>query len=318
LISRPTSPPLLETRDLSVSFRGPRGRTGVLHGISFVLEKGLPLALIGESGSGKSVLAGAVLRLLPGSAETGGLVLFRGTDITGLGLRKMTGLRGGKIGLVPQNPDLSLNPVLSLEVQITEPLVLRGVPRKEARLKARDTLGRMGFTDPERVLRSYPHRLSGGMNQRVLIAAAAVLEPEVLIVDEPTKGLDDEAKEAVYAELELLRKTFATEILVITHDLSAPGRLARETAAIYGGEFVELSDTASFFENPLHPYVRGLIGSLPEGGFRPIPGLPYSPLSPPPGCRFHPRCARKMGICGKESPRETAVGERKVRCHLYA
>lgn len=310
--------PLLEIHNLSVVFKHEKRTIDILRGVSFSIDYGRALSLVGESGSGKSVLARSILRLLPRSGHISGTVLWKGQNISSLSPEEMVALRGKGIGLVLQNPDLALNPLRTVGSQMIEPLLLWGFPRRTAREKASSLLNRLGFLDPERILGSYPHRLSGGMNQRVLIAASMMLEPEVLIVDEPTKGLDEEAKELVERELSLLRETFSTEILLITHDLSVPSRLTPWTGALYGGELVELSDTESFFHDPLHPYVQDLLEALPENGFHPISGLPYSPLSAPTGCRFHPRCRRRMTICEGKAPEDISIGERRVRCHLYA
>lgn len=315
--------PLLEARNLRVSFRV-KGKNGtrlipVLRGLGFSLVKGRPLGLIGESGSGKSVLAAALTRLLPNTALVSGEVFFQGREIMGLPEKRFRQFRGRRIGLVHQNPELALNPLIPLGKQITEGSRIRGDRPREARDRGLALLARLGLADPEKIFRSYPHQLSGGMNQRALIAAAAATGPQALIVDEPSTGLDEKAKAEVAEELELLRKNSAAELLVISHDLPFVKRLCSFCAVLYAGEFVEAGETAALLTNPLHPYLRLLLGALPEGGFVPIPGPVYSPADPPAGCAFAPRCPQARGDCAGEAPPEVTVprSDRMVRCRLY-
>lgn len=312
---------LLEAEDIRVSFniRRKAGKTAVpiLRGISFSLYKGKALGLIGESGSGKSVLAAALLRLLPDSARLSGKIRFRGEDTMGWPEKKLRKLRGSRIGLVHQNPELALNPLISIGRQIIEGPVLRGAGRKEAWEKGLELLSRLGLAAPETLFRSYPHRLSGGMNQRVLIAAAAAAEPELLIVDEPSTGLDDDAKAAVLKELELLRDNFDTELLLITHDLPFLKKATAQCGVLYAGELLEWGETETILQDPLHPYLRALLGALPGGGFVPIPGPAYSPWQIPEGCGFYPRCPHAWRDCAGTPPPEIRRGNRMVRCLLY-
>ena len=312
---------LLEAEDIRVSFdiRRKSGRSSVPvpRGVSFSLYKGKALGLIGESGSGKSVLAAALLRLLPPSARLSGTIRFQGEDTMGWPEKKLQGLRGGRIGLVHQNPELALNPVISIGRQIIEGPVLRGAGRKEAWEKGLELLSRLGLAEPEALFRSYPHRLSGGMNQRILIAAAAAAEPELLIVDEPSTGLDDDAKAAVLGELELLRDNFDTELLLITHDLPFLKNATAHCGVLYAGELLEWGETETILRDPLHPYLRALLGALPEGGFVPIPGPAYAPWPPPEGCGFYPRCPQAQRDCAGTPPPEVRRENRMVRCLLY-
>lgn len=313
--------PLLEAENIRVSFKI-RRKSGwtfvpIVRGVSFSLYKGKALGLIGESGSGKSVLAAALLRLLPDAARLSGAIRFRGADTMGWPEKKLRELRGGRIGLVHQNPELALNPLIPIGRQIIEGRLLRGARRKAARETAFELLSRLGFTEPEALFRSYPHRLSGGMNQRVLIAAAVAAEPELLIVDEPSTGLDENAKTAVLGELELLRENFDTDILLITHDLPFLKKATAHCGVLYAGELLEWGETETVLRDPLHPYLRSLLGALPEGGFVPIPGPAYSPWSSPGGCGFYPRCSQARRDCAGISPPEIRRGNRMVRCLLY-
>jgi peptide/nickel transport system ATP-binding protein len=330
----------LEIKDLTVRFRMPGGALTAVDQVSLsfcgshpsAVEHDVPvgatrdssgpygrsLALVGETGCGKSVLAHAVLRLLPQNAEVSGQVLFGGQDLLALSERELSRLRGDRIAIVPQNPSLSLNPVLSIGRQITEVYAIhRGERRGDSSGKAAYLLQKLGFDDAGRRLSMYPSQFSEGMNQRVLIAASVALEPRILLADEPTKGLDQDLKKEVIRELKLVTGSWDTALFLITHDLEAARTLCQSIAVMYSGEIIEQADTGSFFREPLHPYTQALRQSLPENGFQPIAGISPTLSEPPSGCRFHPRCSRVMEICKNRRPELLNHSGRAVRCYLY-
>jgi peptide/nickel transport system ATP-binding protein len=310
----------LETRNLSVSFAAPEGRLTAVDRVSLDLcGGGESLALVGETGCGKSTLALAAQGLLPPNAEIRGEVLFDGLDLLKLSERERSRIRGGRIATVLQNPSLSLNPVYPVGRQVAEVFrIHRGTSRREAERQAADLLARLGIGNAEREMAQYPFQFSEGMNQRVLIAAGVALDPRVLIADEPTKGLDRDLKQEIIEEFRLIQEGGRTALFLIAHDLEAAARLCGRFAVMYAGEIVEESGTEVFFAGPLHPYSRALLNSLPDKGFEPIRGNSPSLIRPPRGCRFHPRCLDVMDACREERPEMNPDGTgRTVRCHLY-
>jgi len=305
----------LHIENLTVRFETRSGPVTAVDDVSLDHEPGECLALVGETGCGKSVLALALLRLLPAGARVQGRVRFEGRDLLALSEREMTSVRGREIALVPQNPSLSLNPVYSIGHQIGELYRMhRNMGRRPARDRSAEQLGRMGIQDPRRRLRQYPFQFSEGMNQRALIAAAFALSPRLIIADEPTRGLDETLRDEVVRELALAREAQGTRLILITHDLTAARALGDRIAVMYAGRLVEIAPTEDFFRNPRHPYSRGLIAALPENGFQPIPGPTPSLIKPPGGCRFYPRCSMKRDICALEEPPLRRKQERWIRC----
>jgi peptide/nickel transport system ATP-binding protein len=276
------------------------------------------MGLIGESGSGKSLLAAAILGLLPENARVSGQVLFRGQDISRLTEREWQAVRGTGIALLHQNPELALDPIMSLGRQLIETGVFHGEKAPQLRTRASAILVRLGFSEPQALLRSYPHRLSGGMNQRILIAQAMLARPDLLIADEPSTGLDADNKEIVLEELLLLRESSHTEIFVISHDLPFIRRVTQRYAVLYGGEILEEGDTETLTTSPQHPYLKALLAALPEGGFTPIRGPPYSAVSPISGCVFAPRCSEAIVDCASVQPPAIIRNNRMVKCLRYA
>ena len=308
---------LLEVRDLEVSFKGIIPVTA-LSGVSFSIEESETLALVGETGCGKSVVAHAIMHLLPSESRVKGTVEFGGKTLLELSEKEMAKIRGREIAIIFQNPSLALNPVYSIGHQLAEPLrVHRKEGKKEALLKAASTLKNMGFANVAECIRYYPSWCSGGMNQRFLIAASTTLGPALLIADEPSKGLDRKCITELETELKKLKEEKKTALLLISHDLGFVRRLADRVAVMYAGEIVEISDSSSLFERPLHPYSRGLLNSLPEKGFIPIPGFSPPLGNPPSGCRFHPRCPLRKKRCIESHPELKEIGGRTVRCFLY-
>jgi len=305
---------VLEVSNLSVLFHGSE-LTHAVHEVSFGIEKGEVLALVGETGCGKSVIAHAIMSLLPSEAEVRGEIMFRSRDLLRLSEKELSAIRGRELAIVFQNPSLALNPVHTIGRQVAEPFAVhRIMGRKEASGRAARALERMGFSSSEDYMGMYPSQCSGGMNQRFVIAASTILNPPLVIADEPTKGLDSSLVDGVCNELQRLVHENNTSLLLITHDLAVARRLSDRIAVMYSGEIIEMADTEAFFENPLHPYSRGLLMSLPENGFVPIPGTSPSPVSPPPGCRFQPRCTEGNRECAERHPDLLFTRDHYVRC----
>lgn len=304
--------------DLEVRFSTTRGIITAVDRVTLLHEKGRSLALVGETGSGKSTLALAVLNLLPPTARLKGRILFNDRDILQLAEPELSKIRGQKIAIVLQNASLALNPIYTVGHQISETAqVFSGLNKKKALRMAAAHLRRLGFSHPEEQLGSYPFQFSEGMNQRVLIAMALSCQPNIIIADEPTQGLDERAKAEVVQELRSAHVQYGTRLLLVSHDLPTARRLTDRIAVMYGGEIVEEANTEEFLSHPHHPYSKGLISSLPENGFIPIPGQSPSLLALPQGCRFSPRCRDIMAQCSRIHPSLIETQGRKIRCLLY-
>ncbi|RMG30488.1 MAG: ABC transporter ATP-binding protein [Gammaproteobacteria bacterium] len=317
--------PLLEVQDLQVRIgRGPRAVRAV-DGVSFVLHRGETFALLGESGCGKSMTALSIMRLLPRPAGriVGGSVRLDGQDLLDLPERDMRQVRGGRIAMIFQEPMTSLNPVLTVGQQIAEVLALhKGLRGRAAESRVRELLDAVGIPDSARRMKEYPHQLSGGMKQRVMIAMALAGEPELLIADEPTTALDVTIQAQVLELLQSLQARYHMALLLITHDLGVVAGMADRLAVMYAGQLVEQATRADFFREPLHPYGRKLFEALPEMDKRGRP-LTVIPGTVPPldrpftGCPFAPRCDYRMARCEAEPPPLHRIDGREVRCHLY-
>jgi oligopeptide/dipeptide ABC transporter ATP-binding protein len=315
---------LLEVTGLRVSFPGARGAVYPVDGVSFSLARGETLALVGESGSGKTLSGLALLRLVPapGRIDPGSSILLEGRDLLSLTPEPLRQVRGRKIAMVFQDPMSSLNPVLTVGAQITEAIQAHlAVSNREARGRAEGLLGEVGIADPGRRLRSYPHQLSGGMRQRVMIAIALSAEPELLIADEPTSALDVTVQAQILEVLDRLRAARGMAVLLITHDLGIVAGRADRVAVMYAGRIVEQAETGQLFSAPAHPYTRGLFASMPRltGPRRrpmPIPGTVPSPAAWPTGCRFRPRCPQAMERCIDEPPERVVTPGHVSRCWL--
>lgn len=315
--------PLLEVDDLRLGFQAGRQLLCAVDGVSFSIARGETFALLGESGCGKSVTAQGILRLLPAAGRVlGGSVRYDGTDLLALPEVAMRAYRGGKIAMIFQEPSTSLNPVLTVGQQIAEVLArhlaLRGAA---ARARSQELLEQVGIADPARRLDEYPFQLSGGMQQRVMIAIALAGEPELLIADEPTTALDVTMQAQILDLLAQLQAERGMAILLITHDLGVVARLAQRIGVMYAGELVEIAGREQFFTQPAHPYTQALFAALPDAGRRGAPLRTIAGQVPalsalPPGCRFAPRCPQVMPVCREENPgwREDASGA-QVRCH---
>jgi peptide/nickel transport system ATP-binding protein len=321
-----TTRPVLGVQDLSVTFGAqvkgrPGGRTvHAVDGLSYELAAGEVLAVVGESGCGKSVSAMAVMGLLPSTAHLTGSVTLGGRELVGAGEKELRRVRGKDIAMIFQEPMTSLNPVLTIGRQVGE--VLRrhqGLGRREARERAAELLGLVGIPAPERRLAEYPHQLSGGMRQRVMIALAVACDPAVLIADEPTTALDVTVQAGILEVLKNLRDRLGTSIVLITHDLGVVADIADRVLVMYAGRAVEHAPVHELFAAPRHPYTRGLLsavlrpGPAPEGGTRPrlteIPGLVPSLDSQPDACTFAPRCPRADEQCTASRPLLRAADE---------
>ncbi|MGB5113366.1 MAG: ABC transporter ATP-binding protein [Mycobacterium sp.] len=305
--------PLLEVDNLRVSFTTQDGVVGAVDGVSFDLAAGEVLAIVGESGSGKSVTAQTVIGLTRApNATIGGAVRFDGKDLTQLNDGELQSIRGEHIAMVFQDPMTSLNPVYRVGDQITEMIrAHRDVSRAEARDRAVELLRTVGIPNPERRVRDYPHEFSGGMRQRVMIAMALSLEPEVLIADEPTTALDVTIQAQILRLLADLNAERDLAVVLITHDLGVVAEIADRVLVMYAGQVVEDASVEDIFYDPQHPYTWGLLGSLtpldaPHHSRLPqIGGAPPSLLSLPPGCRFAPRCPHAFENCTQLPPLET-------------
>jgi oligopeptide/dipeptide ABC transporter ATP-binding protein len=300
---------LLEVRDLAIELRAPEGAARAVDGISLALEAGRVLALVGESGCGKSLTALAILGLLPDAARVAaGDIRYRGRSILTFGARAMRAFRGREVAIVFQEPMSALNPVMRAGEQVAEAIrAHEAVSARAARERAVGLLEAVGIPDPGRRAEAYPHELSGGMKQRVVIAIALAANPSVLIADEPTTALDATVQAQVLELLDRLRRERGLAVLLITHNLGVVAELADEVAVMYAGRIVERAPVADLFARPLHPYTRGLFGSLPRLGARKarldaIPGTVPPPHARPSGCHFRTRCAIAEETCAATDP----------------
>ena len=315
--------PLLEVRDLRTYFYTEDGVGRAVDGVSFSVGKGETLGIVGESGCGKSVSALSVMRLVaepPGRVESG-QILFKGRDLLALDEEEMCRIRGDDIAMIFQEPMTSLNPVLTCGFQIVESVVLhQQVSKQEARNRAIDMLKLVGIPAPEQRVDEYPHQLSGGMRQRVMIAMALSCNPDVLIADEPTTALDVTIQAQILELLEALQEELQMAILMITHDLGVIAEIADQVAVMYAGRIVEYANTGALFAQPIHPYTRGLLRSIPrldEGQERLdiIPGMVPDARAFPAGCRFAPRCALADDRCRtEEAPLAKIESDHWVSC----
>ncbi|MEY4576825.1 MAG: hypothetical protein RL701_1528 [Pseudomonadota bacterium] len=297
---------LLEVDDLCVHFRSEHGLVKAVDGVSFQLERGEVLGLVGESGSGKTVTNLALMGLVPRPPAfyPRGAIRYAGQDLVHADERSLRKLRGRRIAMIFQDPMAALNPYLSVERQLTEVLeVHERVSHRVACTRSIDMLARVGIAEPERRMRSYPHELSGGMRQRVMIAMALLCNPELLIADEPTTAVDVTVQAQVLELIRDLQRGSAMSVILITHDLGVVAGMAHRIAVMYAGRIVEQADATTLFEQPRHPYTRGLLSSVPrmdaarDQRLQPIPGMPPDLSRLPSGCPFRPRCPQAFDRC---------------------
>ncbi len=314
--SRETAP-LLDVRGLTVEIATPTGTIRPVEDVTFEVHPGRTLAIVGESGSGKSITATAVMGLLPPVARvSAGAAIFEGRDLLDLPESERRKLRGGAMAMVFQDPMSSLNPVHRVGEQVAEAIrAHRTVSAEAAAQEAVDLFRRVGIADPERRARAYPHELSGGMRQRVMIAMALANKPRLLIADEPTTALDVTVQAAILDLLAQLRREEGMGLVLITHSLGVVAEVAEEVVVMYAAQVVERGSVAEVFARPLHPYTRALLAAVPDGENEPegIAGVVPRPDAWPPGCRFAPRCPHAAPICERPPPLEEA-GDRAVRC----
>jgi len=316
---------LLDVRNLHTEFVTYDGVVKAVSGVDFEIRSGESLALVGETGCGKSVTAYSVLRLIrPPGRIAEGEVIFNGQDLLKISERELEEIRGSKIAMIFQEPMTSLNPVFTIGDQLAFVLMKhKKVTRKEALQQSVEVIKKVRIADPHRVARQYPHELSGGMRQRVLIAMALSLSPELVICDEATTYLDVTVQAQILRLVNDLRKKINASMLLITHNLGVVAHNCNRVAVMYAGTIVETSDVATLFDDPKHPYVQGLLKSIPIltkniNRLESIPGTVPSLIHPPSGCRFHPRCNRAMPLCKNRKPLLLNVGDRQhVACHLY-
>lgn len=316
-------PPLLEVDDLSVTF-SQRGRDPVeaVSEVSFTIGEGENVGIVGESGSGKSVTSMALMGLLPERGVTvGGSARYQGKDLLRMSRRELNRIRGSEIAMVFQDPMSSLNPVVTIGTQISEVIKRHNrVTSKQAADRSAELLDRVGIPDPRRRLSEYPHQLSGGIRQRVLIAIALACEPKLLIADEPTTALDVTIQAQILTQLRELVADFGTSLIMITHDLGVVAGLCDEVHVMYAGRIVESADRRPLFAQPRHPYTGGLLQSVPrldsprDEPLEPIPGSPTDTLPWSEGCAFQPRCANAVDQCLQQTPRLEPDDGRLLRC----
>lgn len=308
---------IIDVNQLSVHFPLATTTVKAVDGVDLVVEAHETLAIIGESGSGKSVLGTAMLKLLPPTCTVSGTITYEGADLLSLADKELQEIRGVRIAWVPQNPASALNPSMRVGEQIGEILNRHtDLGREKVRLKVLDLLQKFRVLPPEERFRAYPHSFSGGMLQRALVAMGVSATPEVIIADEPTKGIDVINKRSISAVFRTVREQGIT-LIIITHDLSFAHALADRIVVMYNGRIIEIADSAMFFTRPLHPYSAGLLRSLPENGLHPIPGKTQDLDERDTGCKFRFRCTDATERCCNEPPLIRHKSGTLVRCWNY-
>jgi oligopeptide/dipeptide ABC transporter ATP-binding protein len=315
--------PLLEVKDLRTSFFTDAGEVRAVDGVSFAVAPGKLMGLVGESGSGKTASVLSIMRLLPERARvTGGAVLFEGRDLLSLSEPEMRAVRGAKIAMIFQEPMTSLNPVFTIGSQIGEAVRLhQHTSRRETLERTVEALRLVGIADPERRVNDYPHQLSGGMRQRVMIAMALACRPKLLIADEPTTALDVTIQAQILDLIRELQMRLGLAVILVTHDLGIVAQYADDVTILYAARVMEQAASNELFRNPLNPYTRGLLESIPgidghhHRRLRAIAGTIPSALRPPSGCRFHPRCPMVIDECSRvDPPLEVKAPQHLVAC----
>lgn len=308
--------PVLNLREVSVSFSGSQ----VVRRISLETRRSQTVGLVGESGSGKTMTALSMLGLVPFPGQVTGSIQYRGQELVGLDDKAYEKIRGAGVAIVFQDPSQALNPVLTIGEQLLETIQIhRELPPKEARNLALAALGELDISSPEQRLESYPHQLSGGMKQRVLLAMALICEPDCLILDEPTTALDVTVQAQMLDLVERIQNLKHLSIILISHDLGIVSEISDEVNIMYAGQIVERGKTAELLHRPRHPYTKGLLNSIPQLGCRKqtlpaIPGFPPNPSAMPSGCAFHPRCSRATAQCKTADPELVVHGSRSFAC----
>ena len=322
---------ILEIKNLNISFQMEDELARAVHGVSFALEKGKVLGIVGESGCGKSVTAMSIMKLLPSNAviESGEILYLEEKanlssiiNLLNLSAKEMQKIRGSKISLIPQDPLTALNPLYTIGEQIIETIEYhRKVSRKKAKEIAIETLRSVKIPEPENRLNDYPHQFSGGMRQRAIIAMSLCCNPQLIIADEPTTALDVTVQAQILDLIKQIQAERGTSLIFITHDLGVIAEFCNHVAVMYAGRIVEYAQVSDIFKNPLHPYTQGLLDSLPsidKEVLNVIHGQPPAITEDISGCVFHPRCPHRMPVCDKIDPALTVKeNERQVSCHLF-
>ncbi|MCD8121887.1 MAG: ABC transporter ATP-binding protein [Clostridiales bacterium] len=315
---------LLSVKDLQVQFQTKKGFITSVDGISFSVKRGEILGIVGESGCGKSVTSLSILQLLASNGKISrGSICLEGKDLLTLSEHEMCGIRGNEISMIFQDPMTALNPTLTIGTQLMEPLMLhQGYSKKEAWKEAVEVLKKVGIAAPEKRMKEYPHQLSGGMRQRVMIAMAVSCAPKLLIADEPTTALDVTIQAQILELMLDLRQKMNTAIILITHDMGVVAETADHILVLYAGKVVEYGSVKEIFNTPRHPYTQGLLHSIPPLGedvdeLHTIEGTVPAPGQMPEGCRFSPRCPCARERCKKEQPGVYHVGDAQVSCFMY-
>lgn len=316
---------ILEVKDLHVTFTTYGGSVQAVRGVNFHLNKGETLAIVGESGCGKSVTSNAIMRLIPNPPGeiTKGNIYFKGQDLIQFREKKMRSIRGVDISMIFQDPMTALNPTLTIGTQLMEGLKEhKGISGKQAKEKAIEMMELVGIPSPEERLKQYPHQFSGGMRQRIVIAIALICDPDLLIADEPTTALDVTIQAQILELFEKIQEKMGVSIILITHDLGVVAKIADRIAVMYAGKIIETGTKREIFYQPQHPYTKGLLQSVPrldikEDKLTPIDGTPPDLFSPPQGCPFAARCPFAMEVCDKVYPVHTELtSSHNVDCWL--
>ena len=311
---------LLSVEALTVRFHTPRGEVSAVEGVSFALKAGEIFALLGETGCGKSVIGRTIMGLAGENAQVNGKIRFKDKTLLTLSESEFSQIRGNAMTIILQNPDLALNPVLPIGRQLIEPLKHHWkIDTPRAKEQVKKSLEQMDFDDTEGILSKYPFQLSGGMNQRILIAGAVVTEPELLIADEPTRAVDSHLKEVIKNRLAACRDKYGTTLLLITHDLELAESLAQRVGVMYAGQFVEVNRMSSFLKEPYHPYSKSLVAGYSGKSIQEEPETSQPLAIPSTGCRFAPRCPYKKSQCLRVKPKMISLANKgEVRCLLYS
>ncbi|MFB4169802.1 ABC transporter ATP-binding protein [Virgibacillus sp. JSM 102003] len=316
---------ILEVNDLHVTFSTYGGTVKAVRGVNFHLNKGETLAIVGESGCGKSVTSNAIMRLIPDPPGkiSNGTITFNGKDLTNLTEKEMRSIRGFDISMIFQDPMTALNPTLTIGTQLVEGLQQHyNTSGTDAKAKAIEMMDLVGIPNPKERLKQYPHQFSGGMRQRIVIAMALICEPDLLIADEPTTALDVTIQAQILELFDRIQKKTGVSIILITHDLGVVAKIADRIAVMYAGKIIEVGSRREIFYNPEHPYTKGLLKSVPRLDLQgekliPIDGTPPDLFSPPNGCPFTARCPFAMEVCDKVYPAQTELSDsHKVDCWL--
>ena len=316
---------ILDVKDLNTYFYTEEGIVKAVDGVSFAVEKGKTLGIVGESGSGKSITSLSIMRLIPAPPGkiVSGEIIFKDKDLLKLSKSEMRSVRGNDIAMIFQEPMTSLNPVMKVGKQISEAIMWhKGVSAREARMDAIELLRRVKIPNPDKRYRDYPHQLSGGMRQRVMIAMALSCDPEILICDEPTTALDVTMQAQILDLINELKEEIGAAVIMITHDMGVIAEVADDVIVMYAGKIVEHATADDLFQNPMHPYTQGLLSSIPklnrgDEKLVSIRGMVPKATKMPVGCAFNPRCDFASEVCRAEIPKSVEVGGRLVACWKY-